>query len=466
LRSNTTFDATLSWFRDRTFVDAATVSDDAYRDLDLEVWDDSFTTLIAKSESRYENVEHLSFLLPETGQYGLRVRYFQTLFGAAADESYGLAWANSAVPAWAIANAGNWSAGPNWSTGAAPNAVGAAAKLGPAITAPRTVTVDVPVTLESLKFDSDHAYTIGGMQTLTLDGTAGNATIDVINGSHVIAAPLTLRDTTDVIVATGRMLNVSGQLEASGVDVNKSGGGTLVINHVRSSALNVNAGTVRASPDGGTSKVSALTIGGGGGGAKLDLTNNKMIVAAGNVGTASGGTYSGLTGEIQSAYNFSAWDGPGIATSMPDAGPTIGITTLAIATADETFYAGGTFGGVSVDSGDVLVMYTYAGDANLDGLVDGADYGVIDNYVQFPGSFGYANGDFNYDGIIDGADYGIIDNTIQLQGAPIPAGTYPGFANAVVAVPEPASLSVLGVVAASLLGHRSRRSRCGTGGVS
>ena len=470
LEGGTTFDATLSWFRDRTFIDAATVSDDAYRDLDLEVWDSSFTTLIAKSESRYENVEHLSFLLPTTGQYGLRVRYFQTLFGAAADESYGLAWANSAVPAWAIANAGNWSAGVNWSTGAAPNAVGAAAKLGAAITSPRTVTLDVPVTLASLKFDSDHAYTINGTQSLMLDGTAGTATVEVINGSHVIAAPLTLRDTTDVIVAAGRMLSVSGQLEASGVDVNKSGGGTLVINHVRSSALNVNAGTVRASPDGGTSKVTALTVGsGGGGGAKLDLTNNKMIVAAGDIGTANaGGTYGGLTGKIQSGYNFSAWDGPGITTSMPDAGPLVGTTTLAISTADATFYAGGTFGGVPVASGDVLVMYTYAGDANLDGLIDGADYGLIDNYVQFPGASGYANGDFNYDGVIDGADYGIIDNSIQLQGPPIPAGTYPASAGtvAVAVVPEPASLSVLCVAAASVIGQRSRRSRRGTSRVS
>ena len=44
------------------------------------------------------------------------------------------------------------------------------------------------------------------------------------------------------------------------------------------------------------------------------------------------------------------------------------------------------------------------------------DYGVIDNYFQFPGTTGYANGDFNYDGIIDAGDYGIIDNTYQLQG--------------------------------------------------
>jgi hypothetical protein len=98
---------------------------------------------------------------------------------------------------------------------------------------------------------------------------------------------------------------------------------------------------------------------------------------------------------------------------------------------------------------------------NFDGLVDGADYGTIDNYVQFPGSDGYANGDFNYDGVIDGADYGIIDNTIQLQGPPISASGAAASAGipGVTAVPEPASPSVLGVAAASLLGRRWRRSR-------
>jgi hypothetical protein len=110
-------------------------------------------------------------------------------------------------------------------------------------------------------------------------------------------------------------------------------------------------------------------------------------------------------------------------------------------------------------------MYTYAGDMNFDGLVDAADYGVIDNWVQFPGTDGYANGDLNYDGVIDAADYGIIDNTIQLQGDPFP-GVVLGFSGAsasseslsgVTAVPEPASLSVIALAGATLLGRRRRR---------
>jgi hypothetical protein len=93
--------------------------------------------------------------------------------------------------------------------------------------------------------------------------------------------------------------------------------------------------------------------------------------------------------------------------------------------------------------------------------------------VQFPGTDGYANGDINYDGVIDGADYGVIDNSVQLQGAPFPAGTYPGAAagassaatiTGITVVPEPGALGVpamaaMAAVAATMMrrGHRRRR---------
>jgi hypothetical protein len=140
-------------------------------------------------------------------------------------------------------------------------------------------------------------------------------------------------------------------------------------------------------------------------------------------GSATGGTYDGVQGLVQSGYTYGEWSGSGIVTTMPDAAADRGITTLAVATAAQVlFLADGEtalWGGRTVSASDTLLMYTYAGDLNFDGLVDGADYGVIDNYYQFPGTTGYANGDFNFDGLIDGADYGLIDNSIQLQGLPL-----------------------------------------------
>ena len=97
-----------------------------------------------------------------------------------------------------------------------------------------------------------------------------------------------------------------------------------------------------------------------------------------------------------------------------------GVTTVALAEARDVLFISGTqtavWSGQTVDSTSILIKYTYAGDVDLSGRIDGADYGVIDNYVQFPGTWGFANGDFNFDGVIDGSDYGLIDNAIQLQG--------------------------------------------------
>jgi hypothetical protein len=106
---------------------------------------------------------------------------------------------------------------------------------------------------------------------------------------------------------------------------------------------------------------------------------------------------------------------------MADA--TGGLTTVGIATGSDLYGLGPTdsaeWQGEQITGNSVLIKYSYAGDLNLDGLVDAADYGYIDNFAQFPGAFGYANGDFNFDGVIDAGDYGIIDNSIQLQGLPL-----------------------------------------------
>src|SRR5205814_8478494 len=87
------------------------------------------------------------------------------------------------------------------------------------------------------------------------------------------------------------------------------------------------------------------------------------------------------------------------------------LTQLVSVSADDAGYAGGIFGGVPVARGDQLVMYTWGGDANLDGTLNGDDYFQIDSQFNQDGLvFGYFNGDFNYDGSINGDDYFIIDS--------------------------------------------------------
>lgn len=46
------------------------------------------------------------------------------------------------------------------------------------------------------------------------------------------------------------------------------------------------------------------------------------------------------------------------------------------------------------------------GDGNLDGVVDGSDFGIW-NANKFTGTAALCSGDFNADGVVDGSDFGI-----------------------------------------------------------
>jgi hypothetical protein len=233
--------------------------------------------------------------------------------------------------------------------------------------------------------------------------------------------------------------------------------------HVRQAALSVNAASTlkiaASSLAVGVSKVDSVTIASD---ARLNLNDNKLITLN-PAGTATGGVYNGIQGEVQRANNFGGWDQPGLTTDQADA--LGGLTTIGVATGEQVRGLGptdtDTFAGQTITGASTIAMYTYAGDANLDGTIDGGDYGIIDNFVQVPGADGYGNGDFNYDGAIDGGDYGIIDNNVQAQGAPFfTSGSVVAESaglSGVTAVPEPASLSVIALGAMSILGRRRRK---------
>ena len=92
------FTATLNWFRDRTSINSTTASDNAYSDLDLEVWDATFTTKYAESISDYNAVEHLYLDLPQATTVGLRVIHDEMRFGTQDTVNFAIAWSGVAVP--------------------------------------------------------------------------------------------------------------------------------------------------------------------------------------------------------------------------------------------------------------------------------------------------------------------------------------------------------------------------------
>ncbi len=83
----------------------------------------------------------------------------------AASAAAGLTWAGvSLAQTWNLNANGNWGTAANWSPALVPNGIGASASLLNIITAPRTVSLNVPVTLGNLTFGGNFAYTIAGTQ--------------------------------------------------------------------------------------------------------------------------------------------------------------------------------------------------------------------------------------------------------------------------------------------------------------
>ncbi len=159
---------------------------------------------------------------------------------------------------------------------------------------------------------------------------------------------------------------------------------------------------------------------------KVEIGNGALdIPAATSPGVAA------VLNQIKEAMNPAAgytWTGPAGIFSAAAAADLTRLTTVgALVNNDgnnaviygQTGVGLGMFGNVAPALNDVLVKYTFRGDANLDGRVDGSDYTKIDNAFGTNAS-GWSNGDFNYDNVIDGSDYTLIDNAFNTQGVNVP----------------------------------------------
>jgi beta-galactosidase len=181
-------------------------------------------------------------------------------------------------------------------------------------------------------------------------------------------------------------------------------------------ALNIAGGSVILGSAGNrVLTLDTLTIDANG---KLDLSDNAIILKAGDIGSWGGSAYSGVMGLVAAGRGDGSWNGNGIVTSSPNPANSnyklLGLArasdALGIAQGDSGIWRGRTVTGT-----DVLLMYTYGGDANLDGKINIDDYIRIDTGIasQLTGWF---NGDFNYDGKINIDDYTtVIDANIGNQ---------------------------------------------------
>ncbi len=371
---------------------------------------------------------------------------------------------------WALSTGGTWMSASDW-TVAVPGGPGDTAVFGsnPGLAGNATIQLDANRIVGSITFaNSAASYTIASTSgaTLTIDNTGPQSTgapaINVSSGSHTISVPVSLIAGVNIDPSTNATLTLSGSISGVG-GLAQTGPGSLMLLAANSYSgdTTVEAGNLTLGVPGALPAGTNLTIASGaavldanhGVGPKLllqldsllnagllDLSNNDMIIHNGNLAS--------LSAEIAAGFDAGDWKGVAGITSSAAAATTN--TALGIGQP----LADGTFDGQSVTPSDVLVKYTYFGDANLDGVVNGSDYTLIDN--GFNNSLtGWRNGDFNYDGVVNGDDYTLIDNAFNTQGPALTAVATESFE---AAVPEPASMGLFALVGLATL-QRSRHRR-------
>ena len=245
-----------------------------------------------------------------------------------------LNFSDQTMRTWNAFAAGDWNNGSNWVIGV-PNAIGAQAYFGPAITSSQIVTNNAALTtLGTLTFNSANSYHLTGVSNLIMQVSSGSALVDVQQGSHEIGLPLVIASNTTLNVVSGASLLISQPVTVNpGHSLSQTGGGS--VSYTSSVTLGSNSQmtmvasqhlaalsigdhaklTMNQNTGGSVLHTDSLSVSSTGG--QIDLTNNSMIIGAAMTGTWNGNQYTGVAGMISSSRNGGAWNGTtGITTSL------------------------------------------------------------------------------------------------------------------------------------------------------
>jgi hypothetical protein len=121
------------------------------------------------------------------------------------------------------------------------------------------------------------------------------------------------------------------------------------------------------------------------------------------------------------------WQGQGITSSLAISDPSR--YSVGFGESAQLFPSGGNFMGATIPVGmqAVLIRGTRAGDANLNGSVNNADFAIW-NANKFTLVLPGTKADFNFDGAVDGSDFGIWN----ANRSPVVEGSIPGIPDRVV----------------------------------
>jgi hypothetical protein len=385
------------------------------------------------------------------------------------------------VPTWNIDGAGDWGNASSWTTSAFPDAPGATAWLLTKLSAPNapaTISLDADRTVGTLVLRNPNRYTVvpGTGGSLRMDNGGGGSVIHVIQGSHVVAAPVAFIDGGVIDVSAGASLQATGGLSlAPGRTLTKRGTGlaslggsveldaasildvvegVLSFDRIQNGTLRIGAyGLASLDLDGiamGASVVDRLQLAGAADAwqATLDLNRGRLVVRTD--GASAQAVLAELIDQVACARDGAAgsWTGKGITSSAAraDVAGLTGIGVFLNSTRGGGAVAYSEFGGVPVDANSILMRATWLGDANLDGIVDADDYFLIDRGFRTQEG-GWYNGDFNYDGVVNALDYVLIDRSFL--------GQSPAVVPRAASVPEPSAVGI-GAVGLLLLCRRRR----------
>jgi len=260
-----------------------------------------------------------------------------------------------------------------------------------------------------------------GSDTITLNYTGGSLGGPVqLNGAGGADTLSVLGGGVGLLSITGGTINIATNVNGMDIDISNSAQVNFgASQHLRSLSLTTN-GVARLNPGG--NKVLAVdtfitfdVLQG----IFLDLADNDLILRSNAQNRQSG---LQLIRGACSARSLGTWKNVGLTSSMAAADPKA-LTTLGITLND---YGQGTpiyttFAGESVGVNDILVKYTYYGDADLNGRVDADDYFLIDRgfTLNIRTNVSY---DFDFNRKIDASDYFLIDRAYVGQVGALAAG--------------------------------------------
>jgi hypothetical protein len=235
------------------------------------------------------------------------------------------------------------------------------------------------------------AINLINVEARTFDGGGGSDTLNVTAGTFTALSDLgagTGSLTLNVAVGALATFNTTQHL----------------------AALVLDGGNATLAPGGNKALVlDALAIGGAG---ALNLNDNALLVRD--------GSFAAVQALVTQGFSGGAWNGAGGITSGAAATDPNGVTALGYA--DNAELGLTQFSGVTgLIGNEILVKYTYYGDADLSGVVDLDDFSQFLDGYQHQGTVtaNWLHGDLDYSGLVDLDDFSQFLFGYQNQATPL-----------------------------------------------